>query len=164
MITFPSGTTAPFPKSRENGNLLLTISLVEAELLYQRGLPPQTTYIFKHALVADAAYQSLLKSTRQQYHHRIAQVLEVQFPEIAQAQPELVAHHLTEAGLPAQAVPYWSKAGQQAAEHSAHVEAIRYLTKGLALLQTPPETPECTQQKVDMHITLGASLRATKGA
>jgi predicted ATPase len=73
--------------------------LVEAELLYHRGLPPQATYIFKHALIRDAAYASLLKSTRQQYHQRIAQVLEEQFPATAEAEPELLAHHYTEAGL-----------------------------------------------------------------
>ena len=73
--------------------------LVEAEFLYQRGLPPQATYLFKHALIQDAAYQSLLRSTRQQYHQRIAQVLEAQFPEIVGTQPELLAHHYTEAGL-----------------------------------------------------------------
>src|SRR5205823_9788802 len=78
--------------------------LVEAELVYQRGLPPQSTYIFKHVLIQDAAYQSLLKSTRQQYHQRIAQVLESQFPETIEGQPELLAHHLTEAGLTEQAV------------------------------------------------------------
>ena len=73
--------------------------LVEAEIVYQRGLPPQSTYVFKHALIQDAAYQSLLKSTRQHYHQRIAQVLEAQFPQTAEAQPELLAHHCTEAGL-----------------------------------------------------------------
>src|SRR5262249_2288584 len=72
--------------------------LVEAEIVYQRGVPPQATYIFKHALIQDAAYASLLKSTRQQYHQHIAQVLESQFPEIAETQPELLAHHYTEAG------------------------------------------------------------------
>src|SRR5262249_42199777 len=74
-------------------------SLVEAELLYQRGLPPQAYYFFKHALIRDAAYESLLKSTRQRYHQRIAQVLEAQFAETAETQPELVAQHYTEAGL-----------------------------------------------------------------
>jgi class 3 adenylate cyclase/predicted ATPase len=137
--------------------------LVEAELLYQRGLPPQASYLFKHALIRDAAYQSLLKSTRQQYHQRIAQVLEVQFPETAETQPELVAHHLTEAGLPASAVAYWSKAAQRAVERSAHVEAISHLTKGLGLLQMLAETPQRLQQEVDMHIALGASLITTKG-
>ena len=78
--------------------------LVEAEIVYQRGVPPQSTYVFKHALIQDAAYESLLKSTRQQYHQRIAQVLEAQFPETAEAQPELLAHHYTEAGLTEKAV------------------------------------------------------------
>src|SRR4030095_10155911 len=78
--------------------------LVEAELLYQRGLPPQVTYLFKHALIQDTAYQSLLKSTRQQYHQCIAQVVEERFPE---TQPELLAHHYTAAGLTEQALPYW---------------------------------------------------------
>src|SRR5262249_34077391 len=96
--------------------------LVEAELLYPRGVPPQSTYVFKHALIQDAAYQSLLKSTRQGYHQRIAQVLEEQFPETAEAQPELLAHHYTEAGLIEQSVAYWYKAGQGAIERSAHVE------------------------------------------
>ena len=137
--------------------------LVEAELLYQRGVPPQATFTFKHALIQDTAAQSLLKSTRQQYHQRIAQVLEAQFPETAETEPELLAHHYTEAGRIAQAVPYWQQAGQKAVERSANVEAISHLTKGLALLQTLPETPECTQQKVDMSIALGASLIATKG-
>src|SRR5262249_41029216 len=90
--------------------------LVEAEIVYQRGLPPQSTYMFKHALIQDAAYQSLLKSTRQYYHQRIAQVLEGQSPETVEAQPELLAHHYSEAGLVTQAVGYWQKAGQRAVE------------------------------------------------
>src|SRR6266700_7980932 len=81
--------------------------LVEAELVYQRGLPPQAYYFFKHALIRDAAYESLLKSTRQHYHQRIAEVLEAQFPETAEAQPELLAHHYTEAGLTEKAVHFW---------------------------------------------------------
>jgi predicted ATPase len=138
--------------------------LVEAEIVYQRGLPPQATYTFKHALIQDAAYECLLRSTRQQYHQRIAQVLEAQFPETTEAQPELVAHHYTEAGLIGQAVGYWHKAGQRAAmERSAHVEAISHLRQGLALLQTLPETPERRQQELLLHIALGASLLATKG-
>src|SRR5207247_1122202 len=85
--------------------------LVEAEFLYQQGLPPQATYRFKHALIQDAAYQSLLRSIRQQYHQRIAQVLEAHFPEVCETQPELLAHHYTEAGMMAQAIPYWQRAG-----------------------------------------------------
>src|SRR6266478_2297583 len=88
--------------------------LVETELMYQHGLLPQATYLFKHALVQDTAYQSLLKSTRQQYHRQIAQVLEARFVEIKDTQPELVAQHYTEAGLTARAIPYWQQAGQKA--------------------------------------------------
>src|SRR5262249_15700317 len=83
------------------------VQLVQAEVLYQRGALPQATYLFKHALIQEAAYQSLLKSTRQQYHQRIAQVLATQFPETTATQPELLARHYTEAGLQDQALPYW---------------------------------------------------------
>jgi len=137
--------------------------LVEAEIVYQRGLPPQSTYLFKHALIQDAGYQTLLKSTRQQYHQRIAQVLEEQFPETAATQPELLAHHCTEAGLTEKAVHYWYHAGQSAVQRSAHMEAISHLTKGLELLPTLPETPDRVQREVDLLIALGASLLATKG-
>jgi predicted ATPase len=108
--------------------------LVEAELLYQRGVLPQAMYRFKHALIQEAAYQSLLKSARQRYHQRIAQVLETQFPQTVATQPELLAYHYTEAGLVAQAIPHWQQAGQRAIERSANVEAIAQLTKGLKLL------------------------------
>ena len=127
-------------------------------MLYQRGVPPQATYTFKHALIQDAAYQSLLRSTRQQYHQRIAQVLEAQFPETVETQPELVAHHYTEAGCAAQAVPYWQRAGQHASDRSAHLEAISHLTTGIALLTTLPETPAHTQQALTLYIALGAAL------
>ena len=112
--------------------------LVEAEIVYQRGVQPQATYTFKHALIQDAAYASLLKSTRQLYHQRIAQVLQAQFLETAETQPELVAHHYTEAGLNEQAVSYWHKAGQRASERSSHVETINHLRRGLALLHPFP--------------------------
>jgi predicted ATPase len=137
--------------------------LVEAEIVYQQGVPPQATYVFKHSLIRDSAYESLLKSTRQQYHQRIAQELEAQFPETVEAQPELVAHHYTEAGLTEKAVPYWHHAGQNAIQRSAHVEAISHLRQGLALLETLPETPECVQREVELLIAIGASLLATKG-
>ena len=139
------------------------VQLVEAELVAQRSVPPQATYTFKHALIQDAAYQSLLRSTRQQYHQRIAQVLTEWFPETAETQPELLAHHYTEAGLLAQAVAYWQKAAQRAIERSAYVEAISHLRTGLQWLQTLPETPERLQREVDMLIALGASLIATEG-
>jgi predicted ATPase len=137
--------------------------LVEAELVYQRGLPPQATYTFKHALIQDASYESLLKSTRQHYHQRIAQVLEAQFPETTEGEPELLAHHYTEAGLTEQAVHYWHKAGQRASERSAHVEAIAHFTKGLESLPMLPESPHRVQREIDLLIVLGTSLLATKG-
>ena len=137
--------------------------LVEAELLYQRGHPPQATYLFKHALVQDAAYQSLLRSTRQQYHQRIAQVLEAQFPDVIGIQPELLARHYTEAGLIAQAVPYWQRAGQQASDRSANLEAISHCTTGIELLKTLPETPEHTKHALTLYIALGAALQMAKG-
>jgi class 3 adenylate cyclase/predicted ATPase len=138
--------------------------LVAAEFLYQQGLPPQATYRFKHALIQEAAYQSLLKSTRQQYHQRIAQVMEARFPKTVETQPELVAHHYTEAGLSAQAIPYWQRAGQRALERSANLEAVAHLTKGLALLATLPDTPECAQQELLIQTTLGPALMTTKGS
>jgi predicted ATPase len=137
--------------------------LVDAELLYQRGLPPRSRYIFKHALIQDAAYQSLLKSTRQQYHQRIAQVLAAQFPNIAETQPELVAHHYTEAGFREQAVVYWQRAGQQALHRSANSEAVQHLTTCLELLATLPETLARVQQELDLQTALGPALMATKG-
>jgi predicted ATPase len=136
---------------------------VEAEFLFQQGLPPQATYRFKHALIQDTAYQSLLRSTRQQHHQRIAQVLEAHFPESGKTQPELLAHHYTEAGLSAQAIPYWQRAGQRASERSAHVEAIAHLTRGLEVLNTLPDTLERTQQELVLQTTLGPALLATKG-
>jgi predicted ATPase len=137
--------------------------LVEAEVVAQRGLPPQATYTFKHALIQDAAYQSLLRSTRQQYHQRIAQVLVERFPETAETQPELVAQHYTEAGLTQHAVGYWQRAGQRALERSANLEAVAHLSKGLDLLKTLPDTAERTQQELGLQITLGPALTAIKG-
>jgi predicted ATPase len=137
--------------------------LVEAELLYQRGRPPQATYLFKHALVQDTAYQSLLKSTRQKYHQQIAHVLEERFPDTIESQPESVAHHYTQASLIEKAIPYWQRAGRRASQRSANAEAITHLTKGLELLKTLPNTPEHTQQELTLQITLGPLLVATKG-
>lgn len=132
-------------------------------LLRQRGLPPQATYVFKHALLQDAAYQSLLKSTRQQVHQRIAPALEVQFPAVAETQPEVVAQHYTAAGVHAQAQPYWQRAGQRALEHSANFEALSHLTRGLEILKDLPDTRERTRQELDLQIALALALHALKG-
>jgi predicted ATPase len=137
--------------------------LVGAELLYQRGRPPRAKYMFKHALIQDAAYASLLKRTRQQYHKQIAQMLETDFPETVEAEPEMVAHHYTEAGLNEKAVGYWYKAGKRANQRSANVEAINHLTKGLGLLMTLPDTHDRALQELDLQTTLGPVLMAVKG-
>jgi class 3 adenylate cyclase/predicted ATPase len=137
--------------------------LVTAEFLYQQGQPPKATYRFKHALIQDAAYQSLLTSTRQQHHQRIAGVLESQFPEIVATQPELLARHYTEAGLIAQALPYWQAAGQQALARSANREAASHATKGLEALNSLPETSDRATLELALQIMLGAALGATQG-
>jgi class 3 adenylate cyclase/predicted ATPase len=139
------------------------VQLVQAEVLYQRGALPQATYLFKHALIQEAAYQSLLRNTRQQYHQRIVQVFAERFPDTVATQPELLAHHYTEAGLAEQAVGYWYTAGQRAHERSAHGEAIGHLCKGLELLTTLPDTLEHRQQELALQVTLGAALTATQG-
>ncbi|MGA8547878.1 MAG: hypothetical protein WB785_21790, partial [Mycobacterium sp.] len=137
--------------------------LVAAEFLYQEGTAPQATYRFKHALIQEAAYQSLLKSTRQQHHQRIADTLESQFPEIVETRPELLAHHYTEAGLSEQAIPYWQTAGQRALLRYANKEAVNHATKGLELLRALPETRERAQHELALQLVLGPSLSTVSG-
>jgi DNA-binding winged helix-turn-helix (wHTH) protein/tetratricopeptide (TPR) repeat protein/class 3 adenylate cyclase len=132
--------------------------LVEAELLYQRGLPPQVRYWFKHALIQAAAYQSILKRTRQQHHQRITHVLVERFPEMVETHPELLAHHYTEAGLWQEALLYWRKAGQRAFERSAHREAVICFEEALAALQHLPESRDRTEQDIDLRFNLRHSL------
>lgn len=137
--------------------------LVEAELLYQRGIPPKDTYTFKHALIQETAYQSLLKGTRQQYHQRIAGLLVGEFSETVANKPELVAYHYTEAGLGEQAVPFWQQAGQRALERSANTEAVSHLNRGLEILMNQTDTPERRRRELLLHLALGGPLIATKG-
>ena len=115
-------------------------------------------YQFKHALIQDAAYQSLLKSTRQQYHQRIAQVLAERFPETAETQPELVAQHYTAAGLHAQALPYWQRAGQRALERSAYREAVASLEQGLEAVSHLPHNRATLEQAIDLRLALRSAL------
>jgi predicted ATPase len=128
-----------------------------------RGIAPDASYQFRHALIRDAAYEALLKTRRRELHRRTADVLAQSFAEITEAQPELLAHHYTEAGLTQQAILYWQKAGQRASQHSAHLEAINHLTNGLELLGPLPDTTERAQQELLLQITLGPALQATKG-
>jgi predicted ATPase len=134
--------------------------LVAADLCYQLGIPPQSTYLFKHVLIQEAAYQSLLKRTRQQYHQHIAQVLERQFASMGATQPELLAHHYTEANLPEQAVVYWRQAGQQALERSANQEAVAHFEHALAVLQQLPETEPTAEQRLNIRLALRMALQA----
>ena len=137
--------------------------LTNSGLLFVRGTPPQSTYIFKHALVQDAAYGTLLRGRRQQLHARIAATLEDRFPEIVLAQPALLARHCAEAGLAEKAVVYWLKAGQQALARSAMTEAVAQLRKGLDVLAGLPDGPWRRQQELDLQIALRPALAATKG-
>jgi predicted ATPase len=137
--------------------------LLSAELLYQRGRPPRATYIFKHALIQDAAYASLLKSTRQRMHRQIVQLYETRFPAVIETQPELVAHHCTAADQDEAAIRYWQQAGQRAMERSAHVEAIAHLTQGLTLLTMLPQTHARLHQELDLQVALGNALSTTQG-
>ena len=137
--------------------------LVQAEVLYQRGVPPQALYTFKHALIQETAHQSLLRSTRQQVHQRTAQVLTEQFSGLAETQPELLAYHYTEAGLVAEAVGYWQRAGAHSTARSAYAEAVAHCTRGLEGLQTLPDTPTRAQQELPLLLTLAAALRVIKG-
>jgi len=137
--------------------------LVDAGLLHAEGAPPQAKYVFKHALIRDTAYEALLKSTRQLYHVRIAQVLVERFPHVIEAKPELIAYHYTAARVFEQAVPFWYQAAQRASRRSFPDEAIPYLNKGLALLGGMAESPERAQQELDFLIALGSALVATKG-
>ena len=137
--------------------------LVKSELLYQRGVFPRATYVFKHALIQEAAYQSMLKNTRRKYHQKIAEVLVEQFPESAAARPEIIAHHYTEAGLKMEAVSYWQRAGKRAVERFANAEAIAHLTKGLDLLKDLPKNPEHTRQELMLQLSLGPPLSWLRG-
>jgi predicted ATPase/class 3 adenylate cyclase len=137
--------------------------LVDAELIYQRGVPPDATYQFKHALVQDASYTSLVRSRREHLHGAIAQALEERFADIVTTEPETLAHHLTEASLTQSALSYWLKAGQRATEHSAYPEALSHLERGLSMLKTLPESTGRDRQELDYQITLEWPLRAVRG-
>jgi class 3 adenylate cyclase/tetratricopeptide (TPR) repeat protein len=137
--------------------------LVTAEFLYQNGSPPEATYRFKHALIQDAAYQSLLKSTRRQHHLRIATAIEAAFPDVVKNQPELLAHHYTEARLIPQAVPYWEAAGRRALQRYANQEAANHASRGLELLGTMPETADRARQELALQLLLGSSMSFVNG-
>src|SRR6266851_3795984 len=137
--------------------------LEHAELVFRRGEPPDAVYSFKHVLVRDAAYESLLRSRRQQLHGQIARALEQGFADIVASQPEIVAHHFTEAGLVEPAIDYWLKAGQQAARRSANVEALKHFARGLDLLPKIGDPMLRNKSELLLQTSLGHSLRSIKG-
>jgi class 3 adenylate cyclase/predicted ATPase len=137
--------------------------LVSSELVFRRGTPPEATYTFKHALVQDAAYQSLLKSKRRRLHARIAQVLEEHFPDAGAPEPEVLARHLTDAGLAEQAISHWRRAGELAAGRSANGEAVAHLSKALELIGTLPNPLILLEEELALRIAIGGPLMATKG-
>ena len=137
--------------------------LVESELLYQRGMYPNATYVFKHALIQETAYQSMLKNTRRQYHLQIADILVKRFPDLTASQPEIIAHHYTEAGIGNLALSYWQQAGRRAMERFANLEAIAHLGMALEILAALPESAERDITELDLLLAIGPSLIAVKG-
>jgi class 3 adenylate cyclase/tetratricopeptide (TPR) repeat protein len=137
--------------------------LAEAELLFCRGVAPQSSYLFKHALVQDAAYGTLLRARRQELHGRVAATLEQHFADLVERQPELLAHHLTAAGDTERAADQWLKAGQHAAEHLAHLEAIGHFDRGLATLAALPEGPARDGKEIELQLARGPSLFTARG-
>ena len=137
--------------------------LIAAGLLFRQGVPPHATYLFKHALVQDAAYGTLLREPRRALHARIAETLESQFAEIAESQPELLARHCTEAGLYEKAVGYWLKAGQQAVARSAMLEAEALLRRGLTSVSHLTDSISRREHELDLQIALGRALSQTQG-
>ena len=137
--------------------------LIAAGLLFRQGAPPHATYLFKHALVQDAAYGTLLREPRRALHARIAEAIESQFAEIAENQPELLARHCTEAGLIEKAAGLWGKAGQRSLERSALVEAVAQLTRALAQIASLPATPALRREQIKLQVALITPLMHVKG-
>jgi class 3 adenylate cyclase/predicted ATPase len=137
--------------------------LVDAELLYQRGRAPRAKYIFKHALIQDAAYESLLKRTRQRHHQQVAALMEERFPETVVAHPELVAHHYTEAGMTKEAADYWYLAGERARSQSAHHEAIAHLGKGISLARALLDEQDRVLCELKLQFSLGGAYLQMMG-
>jgi class 3 adenylate cyclase/predicted ATPase len=137
--------------------------LVHAELIFRRGTPPDAEYTFKHALVQDAAYSTVLRGRRQQLHATIVRVLEEQFPDSCETQPDLLAHHCTRAGLTKKAITYRHRAGRNAMKRSAMIEAVAQLSQGLALLAEQPAGNERDHLELEVQVALGAAITATKG-
>src|SRR6478672_11420993 len=148
----------------DEDDMLSALSLLEqADIIYRVGISPVLRFAFKHALLCDAIYDSLLRSKRQQIHADIAAILEHDFSELAENQPQVLAYHYQEAGNHQLAIRCWLESGQRALAHSANVEAIANFRKALQILNALPETPERTKQEVDIQLALGIPLIAVQG-
>jgi tetratricopeptide (TPR) repeat protein len=137
--------------------------LVRAELLYQRGTHADAVYVFKHALIRDAAYESLLRATRRSFHARIADVLEQEFPQSVENDPELIAQHLTEACRMLEAIQYWRRAGERALRSWATQEAATHFERGLDLVASLPEGEEARELELGFQLGRGTALMAARG-
>jgi class 3 adenylate cyclase len=151
---------APLPASQLDAALA---QLTDSGLAFRRGTPPDAIYVFKHALIQDAAYDSLLKSRRQELHARIARVLERQFPAVAANEPEVLAYHYTHGGQIDQALPLWRRAGEAALSHMALSESISHLSRGLELAASLPASPQRDESELSLRIPLGTAWMALKG-
>jgi class 3 adenylate cyclase/predicted ATPase len=160
---FESGLLAAVMEEAEPWLAAGLDALVQAELLLRHDVPPGGRYSFKHALLRDAAYASLLRAQRQQVHARIAKVWMERFPGMVDDQPELLAHHLTEAGRLSEAISYWLKAGQHALQRSAMQEAVTQLGRALDLLWALPDGPERQRRELDLQLARGPALIAAQG-
>jgi class 3 adenylate cyclase/predicted ATPase len=137
--------------------------LAEADIVLVQGLPPESDYRFKHALIQDAAYENLLKSRRQVLHRRVAEILLDSFADTAAAEPEVLAHHFTQAGVTGAAIEWWQKAGKRSLERSAITEAIAHFTEGIRLTQSLPAGPDRDQCELELQLSLGPALMAARG-
>jgi class 3 adenylate cyclase/predicted ATPase len=137
--------------------------LVRSDLLGQQGAPPQSRYIFKHALIRDAAFQSVLNARKREMHERIAEVLVSRFPEIAETEPELLAHHYTEANLVDRALGYWREAAERAAARLAYIEALGHVHRAMKLVAALPESPERDEWELIFLVIEGPSRMAVDG-
>jgi class 3 adenylate cyclase/tetratricopeptide (TPR) repeat protein len=150
--------------ARDDAALKIALTELEhAELVYRRGAPPEAVYSFKHALVRDAAYESMLKSRRQRLHGQIARVLEDGFPDVVKSEPEMLARHFTEAGIVEPAINYWLKAGNLALSRSANAEAVKHLRRGIELIQDLEPSPERVRKELDFYLALGPAVAGTEG-
>ncbi len=160
---FSHALLAPLMPGQEAALAAALDGLVSSGLLFRQGVPPYATYLFKHALVQDAAYGTLLREPRRALHARIAEALERHFAEMTENQPELLARHCTEAALSERAVEWWTKAGEMASRRSAYVEAVSHYTNAIGQTEHLSESPQLLRRKLRLQLACGQALIAARG-